>query len=267
MTTAADHSDSSETTAAGDGVTAKPVRRRVSAATKGKGDDRSSNEDGVEDAETSGTNERSRERASSVSSLYGHPAQTRAYVVQAAHDMGYDPRGPPHIQGGERGRLLERGRTGSAGAGEYGTIADTNHAAKTHDHAHDHSHGDHDHDHAHEDVEAGGKSATKTSRGWFGQKKVVAEDDDDHLPSATSAVAHSPAAGHGHSHGHSHGEGSMNMRGVFLHVLGDALGNVGVIGSGLFILLTSYSWRFYTDPLISFIITIIIFSSALPLGE
>ena len=35
----------------------------------------------------------------------------------------------------------------------------------------------------------------------------------------------------------------MNMRGVFLHVLGDALGNVGVIVSGLFIWLTPYSWR------------------------
>ena len=57
----------------------------------------------------------------------------------------------------------------------------------------------------------------------------------------------------------------MNMRGVFLHVLGDALGNVGVIGAGVFILLSSASWRFYSDPAISFIITIIIFHSALPL--
>lgn len=57
----------------------------------------------------------------------------------------------------------------------------------------------------------------------------------------------------------------MNMQGVFLHVLGDALGNVGVIASGLFILLTDYSWRYYSDPAISFLITIIIFSSALPL--
>jgi zinc transporter 1 len=29
----------------------------------------------------------------------------------------------------------------------------------------------------------------------------------------------------------------MNMHGVFLHVLGDALGNVGVISAGLVILL------------------------------
>ncbi|BGP57477.1 Zinc resistance conferring protein [Rhodotorula sphaerocarpa] len=76
---------------------------------------------------------------------------------------------------------------------------------------------------------------------------------------------------HGHSHGghggHGHGgqDGSMNMRGVFLHVLGDALGNVGVIAAGLFIWLTDYWWKMYFDPAVSLVITIIIFSSALPL--
>ena len=68
------------------------------------------------------------------------------------------------------------------------------------------------------------------------------------------------ASGSGH---HSHGD--LNMRGVFLHVLGDALGNVGVILSALIIWLTSFSWRFYTDPLISLIITLIILASAIPL--
>ena len=67
----------------------------------------------------------------------------------------------------------------------------------------------------------------------------------------------------GHGHGHSHGD--LNMQGVFLHVLGDALGNVGVIASALIIWLTNYSWRFYSDPLISLVITIIILGSAIPL--
>jgi solute carrier family 30 (zinc transporter), member 1 len=65
------------------------------------------------------------------------------------------------------------------------------------------------------------------------------------------------------SHGHSHG--NLNMKGVFLHVLGDALGNIGVIATALFIWLTDFSWRFYADPVISLVITGIIFSSALPL--
>ncbi|GET01401.1 zinc/cadmium resistance protein [Rhizophagus clarus] len=58
---------------------------------------------------------------------------------------------------------------------------------------------------------------------------------------------------------------NLNMYGVFIHVLGDALGNIGVICSGLFIYLTNFSWRFYADPLISLILTIIILTSAIPL--
>ena len=36
-----------------------------------------------------------------------------------------------------------------------------------------------------------------------------------------------------HAHGHSHGAGNMNMRGVFLHVMADALGSVVVIISAV----------------------------------
>ena len=58
---------------------------------------------------------------------------------------------------------------------------------------------------------------------------------------------------------------SMNTESMFLHVLGDALGNIGVIITALFIWKTDYTWRFYSDPVISLVITFIIFSSALPL--
>jgi zinc transporter 1 len=62
--------------------------------------------------------------------------------------------------------------------------------------------------------------------------------------------------------GHSH---DLNMRGVFLHVMGDALGNIGVIASALIIWLTDYDWRYYVDPGISLVITVIILLSAIPL--
>jgi len=62
-----------------------------------------------------------------------------------------------------------------------------------------------------------------------------------------------------------HSQGDLNMRGVFLHVIGDALGNIGVIASALIIWLTDYSWRFYSDPAISLVITLIILGSAIPL--
>jgi zinc transporter 1 len=58
----------------------------------------------------------------------------------------------------------------------------------------------------------------------------------------------------------------MNMRALMLHVMGDALGNIGVIVTGLVIWLTNWSGRFYLDPAVSLIITVIIFTSALPLG-
>ncbi|KAI9629278.1 hypothetical protein KEM48_011127 [Puccinia striiformis f. sp. tritici PST-130] len=67
----------------------------------------------------------------------------------------------------------------------------------------------------------------------------------------------------------------MNMRAIFLHALGDALGNVGVILTGLLIWLVPRTdgtgnagkngWIVYADPAISLVITVIIFTSALPL--
>ena len=63
--------------------------------------------------------------------------------------------------------------------------------------------------------------------------------------------------------GHSHGD--LNMRGVFLHVAGDALGNVGVICAALAIWFTDYFWTPYADPAISLVITLIILGSAIPL--
>ena len=73
----------------------------------------------------------------------------------------------------------------------------------------------------------------------------------------------SPEATHNHSHDH----GSMNMKAILLHVLGDALGNVGVIATGLIIWQTTWSFKYYCDPVISLVITAIIFSSAMPLGK
>lgn len=69
----------------------------------------------------------------------------------------------------------------------------------------------------------------------------------------------------GSSLGGAHGHGSMNMKAILLHVLGDALGNVGVIATGLIIWKTTWSFKYYFDPIISLVITVIIFSSAMPL--
>ncbi|CAN8101479.1 unnamed protein product [Discula destructiva] len=67
------------------------------------------------------------------------------------------------------------------------------------------------------------------------------------------------SSGHGHSHG------DMGMNAMILHVLGDALGNVGVIITALIIWLTDWPGKYYADPAVSLLITVIILKSALPL--
>ena len=58
---------------------------------------------------------------------------------------------------------------------------------------------------------------------------------------------------------------NLNMHGVFLHVLGDALGSVAVIISALVIWLTTWEHRFVFDPIISLLITAIILVGTIPL--
>ena len=88
------------------------------------------------------------------------------------------------------------------------------------------------------------------------RQSVYNHDDHHHAQPKDSSAG---GGGHGHSHG------DLNMRGVFLHVMGDALGNIGVIASALIIWLTTWKGRFYSDPAISLVITIIILTSAIPL--
>ena len=71
--------------------------------------------------------------------------------------------------------------------------------------------------------------------------------------------AHSHGS-HGHSHGsHSH---NTNMQGVFLHVLADTMGSVGVIISS--VLIQQFGW-YIADPVCSLFIASLILISVLPL--
>ena len=65
--------------------------------------------------------------------------------------------------------------------------------------------------------------------------------------------------------GQKHGGQDLNVRGIFLHVMGDALGNIGVISSALVIWLTDWRFKHYVDPGISLMITGVILASAIPL--
>ena len=95
----------------------------------------------------------------------------------------------------------------------------------------------------------------KTPNGYTHQQRSEIHHDSWH----TGHKHKTHQGGHGHSHG------DMNIRGIFLHVMGDALGNLGVIASAIFIWRTDFTWKDYADPVISLFITIIILTSAIPL--
>ena len=82
---------------------------------------------------------------------------------------------------------------------------------------------------------------------------------------------HNCADSGGHSHGHSHGghdHGDLGMMGVMIHVIGDAINNLGVMAAGLVIwLVAPHPGRYYADPGVSMFISILILLSSLPLSK
>nr|XP_022316011.1 zinc transporter 7-like [Crassostrea virginica] len=132
-------------------------------------------------------------------------------------------------------------------------------------HGHGHSHGGGGHGHSH---------------GGHGHSHGLGLDSADDC-SNDSGHGHSHGdSGHGHSHGgkghgHSHGGDSHGhshntakasqaqiMQGVFLHIMADTLGSVGVIISSL--LIYYFGWMI-ADPVCSMFIAILITISVLPL--
>lgn len=58
---------------------------------------------------------------------------------------------------------------------------------------------------------------------------------------------------------HTHADGNLNMRGAYLHILGDLLGSVGAVATGVVILLTGWT---PADPIMSVVIALLILYSA-----
>jgi zinc transporter 1 len=99
------------------------------------------------------------------------------------------------------------------------------------------------------------------------------KDEKDEIPEISYSGAEKHAGGgHGHGHGghgHSHGGGGsasqMNMRGVFLHVMADALGSVIVIISAIIMWQTDWEYKYYVDPGLSIMLVVLILRSVWPL--
>jgi len=135
--------------------------------------------------------------------------------------------------------------------------------------------------------------ASKSTSSGPGTATVLDESEDDTAeePSETSPLVKSKSgspsqkrrntysrsgkgspSGAVHSnHNHSklakkaNGGTDMGTSAMILHVIGDALGNVGVIASALIIWLTPWSGRFYADPAVSLFIAVIILKTTIPL--
>lgn len=193
-----------------------------------------------------------RPRSGSIDSisLFGHPIQNRAYVIAKAQDLAvsssFRASSPPVSSASHRrSTSLSLHRANSSISTVPGSTSVEPPA---------------EHSHIHEEDEDEDETAPTTPTATT--HHIHARSHSHSLVRESSGHA-DVERGHSHSGGHHHG--SMNMRALLLHVLGDALGNVGVISSGLIIWQTTWKYRYYSDPLISLFITIIIFSSALPL--
>ena len=130
-----------------------------------------------------------------------------------------------------------------------------------HGHAgHMHSHG-HGHGHSHETTAAATVAAE--AEGADSDSSCDSEHDHDHDHK------------HDHKHDHDHdkkdkkekkkGPVSLNLHGVFLHLMGDALGSVVATVVGVCILLCNGQWKYYLDPILSLVIAVVIMCSAVPL--
>ncbi|KAL8804314.1 MAG: hypothetical protein Q9200_005875 [Gallowayella weberi] len=104
---------------------------------------------------------------------------------------------------------------------------------------------------------------------------IESTDDVSTKSSATSSLELpiKPAPPHHHHHHHNQTlpakpnehHHDLNMTGVLLHVISDAVNNLGIIIAALIIILCHTSARFYADPSISLAISFIICLSAYPL--
>jgi len=156
----------------------------------------------------------------------------------------------------------DHGGHGHSHGGEEHTDEHKEHDHK--EHSHDHNEHDHDHNHNHNEHKK--------------EKKIKSHDDhdhdhghdhdhdhghshDEHKEKKQKKKAHVDHGGHSHSHGHSHGR-SENLEGVFLHLLADTLGSVGVIISSFIIQM--WGWNI-ADPICSLCIAVLIFLSTIPL--
>ncbi|UXI18455.1 gamma-aminobutyric acid type B receptor subunit 2 [Sarcoptes scabiei] len=130
---------------------------------------------------------------------------------------------------------------------------------------HGHSHGGHSHDHSHEDHHHFEPEMTNLTE----VPQMTSQDQfsfvtmNGHANATINHSQHHHNHNHHHHHSHNHDSGTNQiLKGVFLHILADTLGSVGVIVSTF--LMTNFGLMI-ADPICSMFISILIFVSVYPL--
>nr|CAG4638582.1 EOG090X09D3 [Cyclestheria hislopi] len=122
----------------------------------------------------------------------------------------------------------------------------------------------HDHGHSH----GGGGDAHSHLHGHSHLSQLVSMDDNDNdaaYQPPTQIVSANNTADSDKDKNKAKSASQLNMRGVFLHVLADALGSVVVMVSALLIWLTDWSFKMYIDPALSIAMVCLILWSTWPL--
>ncbi|QRV88742.1 cation efflux family protein [Ceratobasidium sp. AG-Ba] len=174
-----------------------------------------------------------------------------------------------HSEHGDHGHSHDDDH-GHSHSGDHGHSHDNDHG---HSHNGDHGHS-HDEDHGHSHVAPEGllsPTLPYIPAGMRSSPIQIQSSNDTATSPITPAYpyyndphdAHHHGGGNSTSHAHAHEHGqSHNMRGVFLHVMADTLGSVGVIISTL--LIQWYGWTGF-DPIASLFIAVLIAASVIPL--
>ncbi|KAL6807793.1 cation efflux protein [Trichoderma sp. SZMC 28013] len=162
-------------------------------------------------------------------------------------------------------------------------------------HDHDHDHGDghghgHNHGHAHAQEHANEHDHNSNHRHETLHEEDAATRTDDGTapeaearPTPVSILAHQiklagltketlKASSNHHQHRHVSASPSrpgrdLGMLGVMIHVVGDAINNIGVMASALIIWKAHGEARYYADPAIGVFISLMIFLTAWPLTK
>lgn len=232
---------------------------------------------------------------SSGAHSHGHSEHDHTHDVHGhghghghGHEHGRKSCGHDHLSHGHRLELA----TGAEGQLGAETEAQDRHPV---DSSRSHGSGGHHHNHGKDlSNEAGGDGCGPgnghESAHGHGHEGSATDSEGLHIEDVGhdhsshcghSEISHRHSHSHGHSHGQSHGlsrghshnhehqlqEDSVphmdhNMHGIFLHVLADTLGSVGVVVSTLLI---KYKGWLLSDPACSIFISVLIVASVVPL--